>query len=189
MYPISIRKLLPLHHSILHCAQYTISIQVLRILQASELHFAQCAHQHPNIALTAAINTLLCAMYPSVSKYCAHCNPQYYSVRTVLISMQIVNKLHTSELQCAKYTHKKPNIANTAPLNTPLCTVYLSAFKYCAHCNPEYSTVRNVPISIPILRPLHRPGYVSCYTQLQQLPTYGFTRDKTLNMIIQKTGH
>jgi len=39
--PISTRILRPPHHSILHCAQYTISIQVLRTLHSSELHCVQ----------------------------------------------------------------------------------------------------------------------------------------------------
>ena len=66
--PISIRILRPLHHSILHCAQYTISIQVLRTLQPSILHCAQCTHQYPNTVPTVALNTAVCAQYPSVGK-------------------------------------------------------------------------------------------------------------------------
>lgn len=135
--PISIRILLPMKHSILHCAKYTISIHVLRTLHASELHCKQCTHQHQNIAHTVPINTPLCAMYPSVSKYCAHCNPQYCSVRTVPISRQILSPLHASELHCAKCTHKNQNIANTAPLSTPLCAMFPSASPYCAHCTDQ----------------------------------------------------
>ena len=100
--PISTRIQRPLHHSVLHCAQYTISIHVLRTLHASELHCAQLTHQHPNIAHTAPVNTPLYAIYPSASKYSAHCNPQYCSVRTVPISMQIVSLFHASELHCVK---------------------------------------------------------------------------------------
>ena len=94
-------------------------------------------------------------MYPSVSKYCAHCSSQYCSVRTVPISRQIVSQLHTSEIHCAKCTYKNPNIVNTAPLNIPLCAAYLSASKYCGHFTPQYCTVHNLPIRMGILRPLH----------------------------------
>jgi hypothetical protein len=154
--PINIRIL---HYSILHCAQYVLY------------------HQHPSIEHTPSLRTALCAMYLSVSKYCAHCNHQYYSVRTVPISMQIVRNLHASEQYCAKSTHKKPNTANTAPLNTPLCAVYgtyqhrntaptaplntalcamvQSVCEHCAHCITQYCTVRNVPISMRILRSLY----------------------------------
>jgi hypothetical protein len=143
-------------------------------------------------------------MYPSVSKYCAHCNSQYSTGLSVTSSIQILRTLHPLILHWAQCTHQYPNIAHSATLNTPLGAMYTSVSKYCAGCAPQYSTVRNVPISIQILRPL-RPSVLHCpqcsrqhpptappaptRIQHQQLPTYGFTMDKAQNMIIQKTGH
>lgn len=131
------------------------SIQILPTLHPLILHCAQCSHQYPNIVLTAPINTPLCIVYLSVFKYCAHCNPQYCIVCTVPTSMQIVSPLHASELYCAKCTHKNPNIAKTAPLNTALSAVYLLASKYCAHFTPQYCNVHTVPTNMRISCTLH----------------------------------
>jgi hypothetical protein len=108
-------------------------------------------------------------MYPSASEYCAHCTTQYFTVRNILIRIQVLSTIHASERHCAHRTHEHLNIAHTAPINTPLCAMFPSICEYCAHCITHYCTVRNVPISIQILRTLH-PSILHCAQCSHQHP-------------------
>jgi len=170
------RILRPLYHSILLCEQCSpISVRILRPLHHLILHCAQCSHQYANTAPTTSLNTALCAMFPSVCEYCAHCITQYCIVRNFPISIRILHLLYHLILHCAQYSHQYANTAPTASLSTALCAIFLSVCKYgahcitkcctcamlpsvceyCAHYITQYCTVRNVPISMQIRRPLY----------------------------------
>ena len=51
-----------------------------------------------------AISTLLTHCMNTVHHYCAHCTPQYSSVRNVPISNRILRPLHHSIFNCAQCT-------------------------------------------------------------------------------------
>jgi len=101
-----------------------ISIQIQRPLKPSVLQCAHSTHQYANIAHIPLFRTALCAMNPSVSKYCAHCTRQYFTARNVPISIQIQRPLKPSVKQCAHITHQYANTESTPRLRTALCEMY-----------------------------------------------------------------
>ena len=134
------------------CASVQIIPHILPIITTP---FTDCMHKHITNEYAEAISTLLTHSMNTVHYYCPHCTPQYSTVRNVPISIRILRPLHHSLFYSTQCSHQHPSTAHTAPLNIPLCAVYLSESKYYAHCTTQCSTVRNVPISIRILGQLH----------------------------------
>ena len=136
------------------CASMQINPHILPIITTPFIHCtykAYCwwtyrSHRYTTYPLYEYSTPLLRTLYTSIF-YCAQCTHQHSNTApTAPLSTPL----------CAIY-HQHPCIAHTPRLRTALCAINPPASKYCAHCTRQYSTVRNIPISIQIQRPLQPP--------------------------------